>query len=156
MAVEIEHKFLISNDSWRDNVSHSKKYIQGYMSTNEKCSVRVRIDGDQAFLNIKSKTLGTKRQEFEYPLPYDEAKLILETLCDKPLIEKIRYFVPYAGHTWEIDVFSGENEGLVVAEIELECEEENFTKPGWIGKEVSDDPRYYNICLVDNPYSSWS
>jgi adenylate cyclase len=115
----------------------------------------VRIEGERANLNIKSATLGVRRQEFEYPIPLAEAEEILDTLCEQPQIEKIRYLLPYGGHTWEIDVFAGENEGLVVAEIELASEDEAFERLAWLGEEVSGDTRYYNVCLVRHPYREW-
>lgn len=155
MAKEIERKFLVINDNWRKDVIRSNHYIQGYFTTNASCSIRVRISGDKADLNIKSATLGITRTEYEYPLPPEDAKEMLEHLCNKPLLEKTRHYVPYHDHEWEIDVFSGENEGLIVAEIELDSTDEKFSLPGWVGKEVSDDPRYYNVCLVTRPYKNW-
>ncbi len=156
MATEIERKFLLKNNSWQDQADQGTAYCQGYMTGGNKASVRVRIQGERAFLNIKSATIGIRRQEYEYEIPLPEAKEMLETLCDKPLIEKVRYHVMVAGHEWEIDVFSGDNAGLVVAEIELADEAENFVKPDWLGKEVSDDVRYYNVNLIKHPYKDWS
>ncbi len=155
MAVEIERKFLIKNELWRDAVECSTHYCQGYLVGAKKSSVRVRVAGDRAWLNIKGATLGVVRAEYEYEIPVDEANEMLESLCEKPLIEKVRYIVPHAGHVWEVDVFGGENEGLVVAEIELAEEHEAFELPEWAGNEVSGDPRYYNVCLIDHPYSRW-
>ena len=128
---------------------------QGYMVDGELASVRVRVQGDQAFLNIKSATLGVWRREFDYPISLGDAEEMLEHLCAGPLIEKTRYHVTHAGHTWEVDVFEGDNAGLVVAEIELDSEDEVFEKPVWAGDEVSHDPRYYNVCLVKHPYREW-
>jgi adenylate cyclase len=156
MGTEIERKFLIINDHWKILASEQTEYTQGYFTTNKECSIRVRIAGDVANINIKSATLGIYRSEYDYPIPVIEAKEMLDTLCVRPLIEKTRYKIQYDKHTWEVDVFSGENEGLIVAEIELKSIDEEFTKPDWIGEEVSDDPRYYNVCLVDKPYKSWS
>jgi len=155
MGTEIERKFLVINDNWRKEASEGIHYQQGYFTTNELCSIRVRIAGDKADLNIKSATLGIFRTEYDYPIPVKDAKEILQNLCTRPLIEKIRYLVPHGQHTWEVDVFSGHNEGLVVAEIELATAEQSFAKPDWIGKEVSYDPRYYNVCLVKHPYRNW-
>ncbi len=156
MAIEIERKFLLANDSWRSAIESHCHYRQGYLeSTEGSASVRVRIAGDKANLNIKSMTLGVTRQEYEYPIPLSDAKEMLNTLCCGPQIEKVRYLVMHQGHTWEIDVFEGDNEGLIVAEIELNAEDEAFALPPWAGKEVSDQARYYNVCLVDHPYKDW-
>ena len=156
MPTEIEKKFLVQNDSWRAHVIRYSHFKQGYMSSNVSCSIRVRIEAKNAWLNIKSATLGITRKEYDYEIPVDEAEEMLASLCDKPLIEKTRYFVEHDKHTWEIDVFSGENEGLVVAEVELESTDEAIKLPDWVGTEVSDDPRYYNVCLIKNPYSAWA
>ncbi|CAG1023386.1 Inorganic triphosphatase [Patescibacteria group bacterium] len=155
MATEIEHKFLLANDDWRGEVSHSVCYRQGYLSSQPTSSIRVRISDNQAWLNIKSATIGTHRQEFEYEIPKADADEILNHLCKKPLIEKTRYFVEHQGHTWEIDVFEGDNQGLIVAEIELSEVGENFAKPSWLGEEVTHDLRYYNNNLANTPYTSW-
>lgn len=155
MAIEIEKKFLVIADDWRKLSTKNISQIQGYFSTNDSCSIRIRISGNEARLNIKSATLGITRSEYDYPVPFKDAKEMLQSLCIKPLIEKTRYYVPVDNHLWEIDVFSGENEGLIVAEIELESVSEAINLPTWIGKEVSDDPRYYNVCLVKNPYRNW-
>ena len=155
MAVEIERKYLVINDDWREGADQGTLFRQGYLLGSEKSSVRVRIEGEQANLNIKSATLGIRRSEFEYPIPLADAEEMLNTLCEKTLIEKHRYHISYAGHLWEIDIFSGDNAGLVVAEVELEDENEAFSMPAWIGKEVSNDPRYYNVCLVKHPYKDW-
>lgn len=155
MADEIERKFLVKNDNWRRHILRSSHYKQGYMGSNESCSIRIRVEGNKANLNIKSATLGITRKEYDYEIPVSEASEILESLCDKPLIEKTRYYVEHDGHMWEIDVFCGENEGLVVAEVELEYAEEEISIPEWAGAEVSDDPRYYNVCLIKNPYKAW-
>ena len=155
MATEIERKFLIKNDSWRSLADVGTAYSQGYLVGSEHASVRVRIQGKRAFLNIKSATIDITRQEFEYEIPLAEAKEMLETLCEKPLIDKVRYHVKNANHTWEIDVFSGDNKGLVVAEIELKDKDEYFEKPEWLGEEVSDDIRYYNVRLGKHPYKDW-
>ena len=155
MAQEIERKFLLRNDEWRRLADSGTRYVQGYLIGAKQASVRVRIEGDMARLNIKGATLGVSRMEFEYPIPIDDAEVLLEQLCEKPLIDKHRYRLPYADHEWEIDVFSGENEGLTVAEIELNSADEEFERPDWLGAEVSHDPRYYNVSLVKNPYKNW-
>lgn len=155
MGTEIERKFLLRNDDWRKLASHSTQYRQGYLSDAKSVSVRVRIAGDKGFLNIKSVTLEVSRSEYEYPIPLRDACELLEQFCEKPLIEKTRHFVPYGGHVWEVDVFDGENAGLVVAEIELSYADEPFQRPPWIGEEVSADPRYYNVSLVMHPYKDW-
>ncbi len=155
MATEIERKFLLTDESWRDAASEGIRFRQGYLVGSKHASVRVRIEGDSANINIKSATLGVSRQEFEYPIPLEEARELLETLCEQPQIDKTRYLVHYGAHEWEVDVFHGANEGLVVAEIELAHEDESFERPPWAGDEVSDDPRYYNVCLTQHPYSAW-
>jgi adenylate cyclase len=156
MAIEIEHKFLLANDDWRDHVSHSIRYRQGYLSSQPTSSIRVRTSNEHAWLNIKSATIGTQRHEYEYEIPLADADEILDELCKKPLIEKTRYFIYDNGHTWEIDEFDGENQGLIVAEIELSEIGENFVKPAWLGEEVTLDMRYYNNNLSINPYSTWN
>jgi adenylate cyclase len=128
---------------------------QGYLSSDPGCSVRVRVHDDAAELNIKSATLGIERAEFEFPIPASEAREMLETFCGDNLVSKTRYFVPYAGHTWEIDVFDGLNDGLVVAEIELGASDEPFSPPPWLGQEVSNDTSYYNLNLIDHPFCDW-
>lgn len=155
MGVEIEKKFLLRNDDWRQHADAGTLFRQGYLSGSEKSSVRVRIEGDKANINIKSATLGIRRQEFEYPIPIEDAKILLETLCQKPLIEKTRYHVTCNAYLWEVDVFEGDNAGLVVAEIELADENEVFAHPDWLGEEVSGDSRYYNVCLVKHPFCDW-
>lgn len=156
MGIEIERKFLLTTDDWRKSAGQPVLYLQGYLVGSEQSSVRIRVEGDKAFINIKSATLGIRRQEYQYPIPVEDAEKILDDLCEKPLIEKHRYFIQQDSHTWEIDEYFGDNEGLIVAEIELESEDEIFEKPAWIGKEVSDDTRYYNVCLVKHPYKDWS
>jgi len=155
MAEEIERKFLVNDDSWREQVFRQSKMSQGYLNDTQQSSVRVRVAGDQGYLNIKSATLGVYRKEYEYAIPVEDANEILNELAQKPLIEKTRYYVKYAEHVWEVDVFEGDNAGLVVAEVELGSEDEPFERPPWIGEEVSGDPRYYNVCLAKHPYKSW-
>ena len=155
MAKEIERKYLTVNNDWRENADEGIHIVQGYMGSNDKSSIRIRRNGDSANLNIKSKTIGSVRNEYDYPIPLDEAREMLELLCDTPVREKIRYHVLHEHHEWEIVVFAGDNEGLIIAEFELDTPDESFTLPDWAGKEVSDDPRYYNICLVTCPYKKW-
>lgn len=154
MSVEIERKFLVTNSKWQAPKIQSFKIKQGYLSTDPARSIRVRIKNQLAFLTIKGATKGISRQEFEYPIPLHEAEKLL-LLCTACLIEKTRFIVPADGKTWEIDVFSGANKGLVLAELELKHTNEAFTKPNWLGKEVSDDERYYNLALAQKPYKSW-
>lgn len=156
MATEIERKFLVTDESWRADADAGTPYRQGYIVGARHASVRVRLEGQAAYLNIKSATLGVRRLEFEYPVPLEDAQVMLESLCNKPLIEKTRHRLRYGDHHWEIDVFSGDNDGLVVAEIELAHEAESFARPPWLGEEVSHEPRYYNVSLVDHPYKEWS
>ncbi|MGB4498587.1 MAG: CYTH domain-containing protein [Methylococcaceae bacterium] len=155
MAIEIECKFLLANEKWRENVSNSVIYKQGYLSSQPTNSIRVRISDKQAWLNIKSATIGTQRAEYEYEIPLSDAQEILMNLCLKPVIEKTRHFVTHENHLWEIDEFDGENAGLIVAEIELNSVDEIFEKPEWIGEEVTQDIRYYNNNLAREPYSQW-
>ena len=154
MGVEIERKFLVEGEQWRDQVSRSARYRQAYLSNSGGVSVRVRIAGEHANLNLKSATLDIARVEFEYEIPLTDAKALLN-LATGNVIAKTRHFVECKGHTWEIDVFEGANAGLVVAEIELNSVDEDFAHPPWLGAEVSDDPRYYNVYLAEHPYSGW-
>jgi CYTH domain-containing protein len=153
MAYEIERKFLLKNQNWRIDAA-KKYYKQGYLAR-EGNVVRVRIAGEKAFLTIKGQSRGISRAEFEYEIPMIDAHQMLDNLCEKPLIEKYRYIVDYQGFTWEIDEFLGENEGLIVAEIELNSETQTFPSPDWLGEEVSQDARYYNANLVKNPFKNW-
>lgn len=155
MATEIERKFLVADETWRRRAAPGVRMRQGYLSGGGQSSVRVRVQGDAAYLNIKSATLGVRRHEYEYAIPLADAEEMLDLLCAQPLIEKMRYEVEHAGHVWEVDVFEGDNAGLVVAEIELASEDEIFEKPAWAGEEVSHDPRYYNVSLVKHPYKAW-
>ena len=153
--MENERKFLLRNDSWRGDAYDAQRLRQGYLNNEIRCSVRVRVSADRGWLNIKSATIGPQRQEFEYEIPMDEAHQLLDTLSLKPLIEKVRYHVDTGDHVWEIDEFEGDNAGLVVAEIELKHPDEAFSKPDWVGDEVTHDPRYYNTCLSRHPFKDW-
>jgi CYTH domain-containing protein len=155
MATEIERKFLTADKVDWAALGQGQEFCQGYLSLKPEASVRLRIAGEQAFLTIKGKTSGVSRTEFEYPIPVADARQMLAQLCEKPLIEKTRYFIPYGQHTWEVDVFSGDNQGLVVAEIELKHSDETFLSPQWLGQEVSDDARYFNSNLIKHPYCQW-
>ena len=151
MNKEIERKFIIKNNLW--NNKEGFDIVQGYLSDKKEAIVRVRIKKDRAYLTIKSATENITRNEFEYEIPYNDAKELLK-LCDKK-IEKTRYLEKVGEHTFEIDVFRGDNAGLIVAEIELKSEDEEFIKPDWLGKEVSGDARFYNSNLVNYPYKLW-
>lgn len=155
MATEIERKFTLKSNSWKNQASHQCRYVQGYLAGNDRSSVRVRIAGDKANINIKSATLGIERMEYEYEIPVIDAQEMLDQLCQKPIIDKTRYFVPFAGKTWEVDEFYGDNAGLVVAEIELNDAEESFELPDWADDDVSHDVRYYNVSLVTHPFKDW-
>jgi adenylate cyclase len=155
MPREIERKFLLKTDAWRAQVRSSQKMSQGYLARGGRTSVRVRVAGEQAWLNIKVGGLVASRQEYEYALPLDHARELLAA-ADGPLIEKTRHLVEHGGMTWEIDEFHGDNAGLVVAELELEREDQTFTRPPWVGAEVTELRRYYNVCLVTHPYRSWT
>ncbi len=154
MSTEIERKFLITGDAWRD-VGTSTVFRQGYLSTIKERTVRVRAAGDQGSITIKGITIGATRTEFEYPIPLDDADAMLDELCERPIIEKTRHVVEVDGTIWEIDEFAGLNEGLIVAEVELDSVDQGFTRPEWIGDEVTDDPRYFNANLISHPYSEW-
>lgn len=154
MGVEIERKFLVRDDRWKA-LAQGVLLRQGYLSSAPERIVRVRIEGDSAMLTIKGRTSGATRSEWEYPIPMADAQAFLDALCERPLIEKRRYRIPHDGMVWEVDEFLGENAGLVVAEIELVSEGQSFARPGWVGDEVTHDPRYFNANLLRNPYSRW-
>ncbi|MEB3826919.1 CYTH domain-containing protein [Phormidium sp. CCY1219] len=155
MATEIERKFLVKNESWR-SLAIGTVYRQGYIVANAQQSVRVRIIGQEAYLTIKGATVGRTRAEFEYPIPLEDARQMLETLCQPPFIEKKRYKVNWGELVWEIDEFDGDNKGLIVAEVELVDENQVIELPEWVGEEVSHDPRFYNVNLIHHPYCRWS
>ncbi len=152
MATEIERKFLVKEGIWRNQ--RSAKYRQGYLNSAKERIVRVRTVKDKGYLTIKGITVGASRMEFEYEIPYQEAEVLLG-ICERPLIEKNRYVTEEDGFDWEIDEFLGENQGLIVAEVELESEDQHFTSPDWVGEEVTGDPRYFNSNLIKNPYTKW-
>jgi adenylate cyclase len=155
MGREIERKFLVIGEEWRSQAK-GIPYAQGYIPTGEGATVRARIAGDKGYLTIKGKTEGMARSEFEYPIPVADAREILDTLCEQPFIEKIRYKMVIDPVVWEIDEFHGENEGLRIAEVELEDENQTVDIPTWIGEEVTGDPRYYNSNLAKFPYKQWN
>lgn len=155
MGIEVERKFLLTSDIWRSTIHASIAMRQGYLSNEQSCSVRVRTSSDRAWLNIKSVTVGAQRQEFEYGIPLVDGNQILDTLSRKPLIEKMRHIVEFGKHFWEIDEFTGDNTGLIVAEIELGSPDESFEKPPWLGEEVTFEARYYNTNLSNSPYKDW-
>lgn len=152
MAIEIERKFLVVNDEWRS--APAVYFCQGYLNRDRTRTVRVRIAGTTGYLTIKGVSKGATRAEFEYEIPLEDAKQLLR-LCDGPLIEKHRRKVTHEGMLWEVDEFLGDNQGLVVAEIELTSEEQAFSKPDWVGVEVTADERYYNSNLSVMPYKRW-
>ena len=153
MAKEIERKFLVHRELWQPK-GEGIEIAQGYLAADKKRAVRVRLSGDRAWLTVKGPTKGVERLEFEYEIPAADARAML-ILCERPWIEKRRYCERYGAHTWEIDCFSGENEGLVVAEIELSTADEIFERPLWLGEEVSTDSRYLNASLMRLPFSRW-
>jgi adenylate cyclase len=155
MALEIERKFLLRSDAWRAQARNRMLMRQGYLSSGSRCSIRVRIAGEQAWLNMKAKRSGMTRLEYEYSIPGREASEILAELCDGPLVEKYRHEVAVGPHRWEIDEFLGDNAGLIVAEIELQSEAESFERPDWLGDEVTPDERYYNFNLAKHPFRLW-
>jgi CYTH domain-containing protein len=152
MAVEIERKFLVMGQPWLQVLG--VVYQQGYLNRDKTRTVRVRIAGEAAFLTIKGVNVGATRAEFEYPIPLADAEALL-ALCDGPLIQKTRYLLDHAGTRWELDVFEGDNAGLVVAEVELESEDQAFARPDWLGDEVTQDARYFNSNLAVHPYCRW-
>lgn len=160
MAREIERKYLLKNDSWKALAHQQTHFAQGYLNdikqAGSKSSVRVRIEGKQANINIKSLEIGLSRDEYEYPIDINDAQQMLTTLAFGPVIEKKRYLVTYQKHLWEIDVFLGDNSGLIVAEVEIDSEDEEVVLPEWIGTEVTNISRYYNVSLSQKPYKDWT
>jgi len=160
MAREIERKFLLNSDAWKALAHQETHFAQGYLNDinakGSKSSVRVRLEGDKANMNIKSLEIGLSRDEYEYEIPYDEGKKILETLAVGPVVEKVRYLVKFRRHTWEIDEFFGDNAGLTVAEVEMKSESEVVELPEWAGREVTNEVRFYNVSLSKHPYKNWT
>ncbi len=157
MGTEIERKFLVTGDAWRNRVSRSLTMVQGYLAgpPAARCSVRVRVAGDDAWLNIKSAQDGIERDEYEYPIPVADAQRMLDTLAGD-VVAKRRHYIDVDDDTFEIDEFEGASAGLVVAEIELDAVDATFARPAWLGREVSHLARYYNLNLSTHPYSRWS
>ncbi len=154
MPQEIERKFLVRGDGWRAH-GPGVPYRQGYLSTVPERTVRVRLIRDKGYLTIKGITVGATRAEYEYEIPAGECSEMLDNLAERPLIEKTRYRVEHRGLTWEVDEFDGDNAGLIIAEVELDEEDQAIELPDWAGKEVTGDRRYYNASLIANPYTKW-
>jgi CYTH domain-containing protein len=154
MAIEIERKFLVKDDSWR-GLGKGSHYRQGYLSTDPDRTVRVRKVAGEGYLTVKGRTVNATRAEYEYVIPSQDADAMLDELCARPLIEKTRYRIEYQGLVWEVDEFEGENAGLVIAEVELASENQVVALPVWVGEEVTTDSRYYNANLIANPFSRW-
>jgi CYTH domain-containing protein len=156
MRTEIERKFLVRGDGWRRAGAKAKPIHQGYLYADDDISIRVRRTGEHAYLTVKGTQVGATRAEYEYEIPVGDAQDMLKSLCQPPLIEKVRHSLVRGDVTWEIDVFEGANAGLIVAEVELESEDQRLDLPEWIGQEVTDDPRYLNANLAKKPFSQWS
>jgi CYTH domain-containing protein len=154
MGIEIERKYLTASDGWR-GLAEGIEYRQGYLSVIKERTVRVRTVGDRGYLTIKGISTGASRAEYEYEIPVGDTHEMLDELCEHPLIEKRRHRIPYGDLIWEVDEFLGDNQGLVVAEVELTSEDQLIELPDWIGEEVTGDPRYFNSNLVARPYSTW-
>jgi len=154
MGTEIERKFLVRDNTFR-SLAQGTRYRQGYLSSTKERVVRVRTIDDKGFLTIKGITTGATRAEYEYEIPVNEAEAMLDGLCEKPLIEKDRYKIAHKGLIWEVDEFFGENQELILAEVELESEDQPYDKPEWITDEVTGDPKYFNSNLIQNPYKNW-
>ncbi len=150
MALEVERKFLVVSDGWREGAK-ACPIRQGYLCLEADATVRVRVAGENAFITVKGKTAGMSRSEFEYAVPLADAQAMLDELCIRPLIEKVRYSVTYAGKVWTVDVFEAANAGLIMAEVELKSPDEVVDIPSWVGEEVTYDPRYRNSSLVSEP-----
>ena len=153
MALEIERKFLVKENDWRNG--QGTMYRQGYLNSDENCNVRVRVIDDRGYLTVKGISKGATRVEYEYEIPKAEADAMLDNICEKPLITKKRFKIEYKGLVWEVDEFFGDNQGLIIAELELESEDQVFFKPEWIAEEVTGDPKYFNANLIHCPYSKW-
>lgn len=155
MAYEIERKFLLRSDDWRSQVHKTLNIKQAYFCNTDKASLRVRVTDNSAYLSSKTMTLDIRRHEFEYEIPLHDAEFMIEYMCAGSALIKRRHLVIVDEHTWEIDEFQGDNDGLVVAEVELHHEQEAFSIPAWLGEEVSSDVRFFNMSLVNNPYKNW-
>jgi adenylate cyclase len=155
MALEIERKYLVINDKWRDSVIKESVMKQGYLANAANASVRVRVSGSEGRLTVKGRSKGISRSEYEYSIPLQDAEEILRNHISGAVIEKVRYKVKCGDHVWDLDVFAGANHGLIMAEVELSSEDEGFQMPEWAGEEVSTDSRYYNANLASHPYCDW-
>jgi adenylate cyclase len=155
VGTEIERKFLVRHDGWRAAAVSHVEIVQGYLANTARCSIRLRLAGDAATLSVKGMTPGMSRDEFEYPVPVADARQMLETLREGPLLGKVRHIVPCGSHRYEVDEFDGDNAGLVVAEMELASPDEVFVRPDWLGEEVTDHARYYNFRLAAAPFAHW-
>jgi adenylate cyclase len=153
MALEIERKFILTEGAWRNE--KGTMYRQGYLNSVKERSVRVRMIKSKGYLTVKGISRGAVRAEYEYEIPGPDAEAMLNDLCEKPLIEKMRYKIKFKGLIWEADEFFGENQGLLMAEVELEREDQSFVKPEWVGEEVTGDPKYFNANLIHHPFSKW-
>jgi CYTH domain-containing protein len=153
MALEIERKFLVTKNNWRNG--QGTMYRQGYLNSDENRNVRVRVIDHRGYLTVKGISQGATRVEYEYEIPKPDAEAMLDNLCERPLIIKKRFKIEFKGFVWEVDEFLGENQGLIIAELELESETQTFIKPEWIGVEVTGDPKYFNSNLIHRPYSKW-
>ena len=154
MAIEIERKFLVKEKPF-SIAKRSLKINQGYIINEKSKVIRVREKGDDYFLTIKGNNIGISRLEYDFPISKEDAKELIFHFCKTTLIEKTRHYIEHKGHTWEVDEFHGKNNGLSVAEIELESEDEKFEIPDWVGEEVTQDDRYYNMNLAIHPFTSW-
>jgi adenylate cyclase len=154
MGVEIERKFLVTGEEWRE-LGEGVVYRQGYLASHDGVTVRVRVAGETGYLTVKGASQGISRAEYEYVIPFVDAIELLDTLCDRPLIEKTRYRIHWDGLLWEVDEFMGANQGLILAEVELTDAEQLVNLPDWVGQDVSDDPRYFNVALAKYPYGEW-
>ena len=154
MSTEIERKYRVVGDQWR-RLGTGSEFRQGYLSTVKERTVRVRVIGEQGYLAVKGITVAATRTEFEYEIPVADAALMLDELCQQPIIEKTRYRIDHGGLSWEIDEFDGANRGLVVVEVELEDANQEIDLPDWVGEDVTDDPRYFNSNLIAHPYTTW-
>jgi len=155
MGIEIERKFLLKNDSWRNHYSKKMELRQGYLSGSADCTVRVRVSDEEGWITVKGRFRNITRSEFEYLIPKADAENMLLEFAGENIVEKMRYFIDYKGNEWVVDEFFGRNRGLVLAELELKFEDVIYEKPAWLGEDVSNDYRYCNSNLSRNPYSSW-
>lgn len=156
MAYEIERKFLVTSSQWRQQIYKTLNIKQAYFCNTDKASLRIRITDQTGFISSKSMTQDIRRHEFEYEIPYHDAEFMLTHMCQGSQVIKKRHLLKVGQHVWEVDEFLGDNEGLIVAEVELEHEDEVFEKPEWAGEEVSNDPKYINMSLVKHPFNTWT